>query len=394
MDLAGFRALLEPEGRDLLAELPAYDAADPLALAARLRRGHPAELVAAALTQSRLRARARGKFDELAGRLYFTPAGLEQATRAPVAARHAARLRQAGVRRVADLGCGIGGDALAFAAAGLAVLAIDRDPLACAVTVANAAALGLGDRIEVRCADLSGLDVPAGLPGCDAAWCDPSRRDERGRRFDPESWSPPYSWLLELARRLPATGAKLAPGIPHALLPDAAEAEWVSDAGEVKEAALWWGPLSSGAARRATLLPAGASLTGTGDHRRPVGRVGRYLYEPDGAVIRAGLVGELAGTLGARLVDASIAYLTADAHLPTPLAAAYEVSEVLPFSVKRLRSLVRERGIGRIEVKKRGSAVEPEQLRRALRPAGPGSVTIVLTRVAGAPSALIAAPLP
>ena len=388
MDPAGFAALLAPEGQALLAELPAYDTEGALALGGRLRRRHPPELVAAALTQARLRARAVPKFGELASLLHFTPEGLEQATRFSVAKRHAQRYRDAGCRRVADLGCGIGADTLALAQAGLEVLAVDRDPLTCAVAAANAAASGVEARVEVRCADVTAVD----LSGCEAAYCDPARRDGRDggrRRFDPEAWSPPYSWVLALAERLP-TGAKVAPGIPHQALPAGAEAEWVSDGGDVVEAGLWWGPMSSGVRRRATLLPAGATLIGEGSLRPPVGPVGRWLHEPDGAVIRSGLVGELAGELGARVVDETIAYLTTDELAPSAYAASYEVTDVLGFSVKRLRALLRERGVGDVVVKKRGSAVEPQALRRQLRLPGLGpTATVVLTRVAGEPTLLL-----
>jgi hypothetical protein len=120
--------------------------------------------------------------------------------------------------------------------------------------------------------------------------------------------------------------------------------------------------------------------------------VGRYLYEPDGAVIRAHLVAEVAEELDGGLVDPTIAYVTADALRATPYATAYEVTDVLPFGLKRLKALVREREIGVLTVKKRGSAVDPEDLRRRVRPKGPHSATVFLTRISGAPSMLLAHP--
>ncbi|MFH9230102.1 THUMP-like domain-containing protein [Streptomyces lydicus] len=388
-DLDVFAALLAPEGQTLLDELRDHDPADELAAATRLRRDHPAPLVSAALGQARLRQRAAAKFGADAQRMYFTANGVEQSTRATVAAHRAGRLAALGVRSVADLCCGIGGDALALARAGIRVLAVDRDPLACAAARANAAALGLTELIEVRAADVTEVDTA----GWDAVFVDPARRSKvrGGRIFDPEAYSPPLSWAVEAARTAPFAALKIAPGVPHEMLPEDAEAEWISDRGEVKEAVLWFG--TAPGARRATLLPAGDSLLGAGLPDPEAGPVGRYLYEPDGAVIRAHLVAEAAAALDGRLIDPTIAYVTADALRPTPYATAYEITDVLPFNVKRLRALLRERGVGTAVIKKRGSAVEPEELRKRLKLGGGGnSVTIFLTRVAGAPTMLLAQP--
>lgn len=372
---------------------------DPLELTGRLRRSFPAELTAAALTQAMLRRRAVAKFGAAAERMYFTPAGLEQSTRWAVAELRARRYADAGIRRVADLGCGIGGDTIALARAGLAVLALERDPLTATVAAANAAALGLADRVEVRRVDVTTLDLTR--LDVDAIFCDPARRTVHGRRiFDPDGYQPPWTFLRELPARIPATGIKVAPGIPHQLVPDTAEAEWVSDHGEVKEATLWFGPLHSGVARRATVLPAGTSLAdpavadGAAAPTSAIGPVARYLYEPDGAVIRAHLVARLATTIGAHLIDSRIAYLSSDAPVRSPFVAGYQVHEVFPFQLKRLRAELRGRNVGIVTIKKRGSALDPEQLRRQLKPAGAGSIVVILTRIEGRPVVILADPVP
>ncbi|MFF0220652.1 SAM-dependent methyltransferase [Streptomyces sp. NPDC004629] len=405
-DLLPFRSLLTPEGRALLDEVRDTRPGDELAVATRLRRAHPAELVSAALGQARLRQRAAAKFGAAdAGRMYFTPDGVEQATRTSVATYRAARLRDLGVGSVADLCCGIGGDAIAFARAGIRVLAVDRDPLTVEVTRANTAALGLQELIEVREADVTGVDAS----GWDAVFVDPARRGGRtggaargasvtgggratgGRIFDPEGYSPPLSWAVGAASTARTAALKIAPGIAHEAIPDRAEAEWISDGGEVKEAVLWFGTGTPGAVR-ATLLPGPRSLLGRGLPDPEVRSVGRYLYEPDGAVIRAHLVAEVAAELGGGLIDPTIAYVTADELRATPYATAYEITDRLPFNVKKLRALLRERRVGTLTVKKRGSAVEPEELRRKVRPQGPNAATVFLTRVAGAPTMLVGAP--
>ncbi|NGO69444.1 methyltransferase domain-containing protein [Streptomyces sp. SB3404] len=394
MDLDTFGQLLDDEGRQLLRTLEGYRAGDELALATRLRRDHAPDLVSAALTQARLRRRAAAKFGaEDAARMYFTPDGVEQATRARVAAHRAARFAALGVSGVADLCCGVGGDAVALARAGIRVLAVDRSPLACAVARANAEALGVGDLVEVRCAEVAEVDTA----GYDAVFVDPARRGKRGRLFDPEAYSPPLSRAVAAARAVPCAALKVAPGIPHEAVPPQAGAEWVSDEGDVKEAVLWFGVPGEAGTVRATLLPGGHTLLGRGLPDPAPGAVGRYLYEPDGAVIRAHLVAEVAEDVGGRLLDPTIAYVTADEPHPTPYATAYEISDVLPFNVKRLRALLRERGVGVVTVKKRGSAVEPEELRGKLKlnpKRDRGACTVFLTRVAGAPAMLLGSPVP
>lgn len=399
--LAAFTQLLTLAGQRLLAELRDYEPANELVIATKLRRDHPAELVSAALGQARLRQRAVAKFGATdAHRMYFTADGVEQATRASVATYRAQRIAALGVRRLLDVCCGVGGDAIALARAGVRVLAVDRSPLTCAVLRANAEALELTDRIEVRCAAAEELDeaeLASGPQGYDALFIDPARRGGRGRVFDPEAYSPPLSWAVNLAERMPYAALKIAPGVPHEIIPRTAEAEWISVNGDVKEAVLWFGVTPAeeaavGPAVRATLLPEANFLVGTGLPDPEAGPVLRYLYEPDGAVIRSHLVAELAERLDARLIDPTIAYLTADELRPNPYAKAYEITDALPFNLKRLRALLRERGVGTLTVKKRGSPIEPEELRRRVKPQGPHAATVFLTRAEGAPVMLIGQP--
>ena len=389
--LSAFASLLTDQGRALLDEVRNTEPAQELAVATRLRREHPAELVSAALGQARLRQRAVVKFGAAdAGLMYFTPNGVEQSTRASVAAYRARRFQELGVRSLADLCCGIGGDAIALARAGIRVLAVDRDPLTAAVARANADALGLGELIEVREADVTEVATAA----YDAVFVDPARRGGRGRVFDPEAYSPPLSWAARTALEVPLAALKIAPGIPHETVPAEAGAEWISDSGDVKEAVLWFGTGEAGSVR-ATLLPGPRTLVGRGLPDPRVRPLGRYLYEPDGAAIRAHLVAEVAEELdGGGLLDETIAYITADSLKDTPYATAYEITDQLPFGVKKLKALLRERGVGVLTVKKRGSAVEPEELRRKVKPQGPNSATVFLTRVKGAPTMLLGHPAP
>ncbi|MFI7428613.1 methyltransferase domain-containing protein [Micromonospora sp. NPDC049836] len=401
MDLEQLAALRTPEGSAALDAAARVAGGDPLAAAAALRSaGLPAGLAAAALTQAELRRRAVGKFGPAAAGMFLTRPGLEQATRRVVADRRAARLRAAGVGTLADLGCGLGADALAAARAGIRVYGVEADPVTAAMAAANAEAAGLAELFTVECGDATAFDVTR----VEAVFCDPARRRAgTGRRvFDPNAYAPPWDFVTGLAERVPYTVVKVAPGLDHALIPAGAEAEWVSVDGDLVEAALWCGALAE-VPRRATVLRekvsgAGAApvrqLTGSGAEAAPVGPTRRFLYDPDPAVVRAHLVAELAGTLGGNLADPSIAYLYADQARPTPYARCLELTDVLPFSLKRLRALLRERRVGRVEILKRGSALEPERLRRDLRLAGDDSTSVVLTRVAGAPTVLLGRPVP
>jgi SAM-dependent methyltransferase len=383
------------EGERLLAHAAqawADHPGDPVRVASVVRRLEPdAEKAAAATTQVQLRERAVVKFGDAAASMFFTPDALEQATRTRVADHRAARLAAAVPGgSVIDLGCGIGGDLLAFARAGLVAAGIDQDPVRVAMAEANLAALGLPGAVLVG--DATTVDTS----GFDAAFADPARRGGRGRVFDVEGWTPPWSWVLDLltGRSL----VKVAPGIGHDLVPPGVEAEWVSDGGEVKEAVLW-SPRLSTTDRRATVIGAGGLATLTDEDLPEVGgpgsdvrEVGAYLYEPDGAVIRAGLVTAVAAGVDGGLVDAHIAYVTSDASFRTPFARGYRVVEHLPYREKQLRAALHARGIGRLAIKKRGVQVVPEELRKRLALKGDNEGTLVLTRAAGQGTALLVEP--
>lgn len=391
MEIDTFRALLAPEGQRLLAEAERLVATGMAALTAltRLRRVASPPLAAAAWEQATLRRRADagGKFAR-AAEMYFTRDALEQATGETIARYRAGRYAPFGP--VADLACGIGGDALPLAAAHL-VLAVDRDPLRLAMLRENARVCGVAGRVLPVRADLERF----ALPRVDALFCDPGRRNAEGRRvFSVADYQPSLAQILRWRTMIPALGVKVSPGIVREEwpAPDRAEVEFISEGGALKEAALWFGPLQR-AERRATLLPSGATLVGAGPiSPGPIAPPSRFLYEPDPAILRAGLVDRLAGQLGAAQLDPDIAYLTADNLTATPFARAYRVEETLPFSLKRLVSRLRERDAGEVTVKKRGSPLDTDRLARQLRGRGARSLIVVLTHVQGRSYALICTP--
>ncbi|HLP23453.1 MAG TPA: class I SAM-dependent methyltransferase, partial [Microbacteriaceae bacterium] len=356
--------------------------------------GHSAELVSAALTQSRLRGRARAKFGDFAERMLFTEAGLEQASRLRVAAVHAARIRshRGGV---VDLGCGIGGDALAFAAAGLSVLAVDADEVTAAFAAVNLAPF---PEARVECENAQDSDIPSDW----AVWLDPARRtvDRFGqsqRIFDPASYSPSLTWAFELGARHPI-GIKLGPAIDRDALPQSlgshpVETQWVSIDGDVVECALWSGGLARENVRRSALVlddSGAAELTASDDLPDvELGELGAFIYEPNGAVIRARLMPLVADELGARLISPSIAYLTGDEPKSSRFASGFRVVDVFPADERTLRRELAARDIGQLEIKKRGWDGDPAALRKKLALQGAASATLFMTRIAGRHRAIL-----
>ncbi len=389
--------LLTPEGRALLDALPAYDQDDIFSLTSRLRgEGHSPELVSLALTQARLRQKAREKFGDFAAAMFFTAAGLEQSTRLSVGVHHGARLRDAGATHVVDLGCGIGADSLAMAGLGLRVTSIETDAETAAAAVANLAPFP-----EANVLTGDGLAIGLAELGADAIWLDPARRDSTGRRLkNPEQWSPKLSVAIEIASRYPAAGIKVAPGIAHGLCPGDSHTQWISHDGDLLEAVIWLGAAAPTAGRSALVLRGNHSFTFESGADRadqdlapvPPAELGEYICEPDAAIIRCGGIARLCAEYGLSPVSANIAYLSGDCPA-TPLITRFRVREVLPLEVKTLRKALRSAGITRLEIKKRGTDTDPEALRRKLalrkQPGGKDGV-LILTPILGRHRAVLA----
>ncbi|NYF12945.1 hypothetical protein HDC34_001239 [Pseudoclavibacter sp. JAI123] len=385
-------ALLTPEAMTLLDDAPAVaSSADALALVTRLRAagGSPAT-VAAVVTQAKLRRRALAKFGPFAERMLFTDAGLQQATRLQVAAHHADRFRRAGAVSVADLGCGIGADSMAFASLGLEVTAYDLDEVTAAIAAHNLAPF---PNAEVKHGRAEEVD----LGRFDALWFDPARRTTSGgstaRHFDPSDWSPALDFVFAAGRERP-TGVKLGPGIDHSYLPEDAETQWVSSGGDLVEATVWMHDAARAGIRRSALVigkQGATELTSSEDvHDAEVGELGAVLYEPDPAIIRARLIGDLARSLEATMISESIAWMTADTFAPSPFASAFSVREVLPLHVSSLKSELRKRDIGVLEIKKRGVDIDPAEFRRRLVLKGASSAVLILTRIGDKRVAILA----
>jgi SAM-dependent methyltransferase len=404
MERQDFVELMTPQGQALLGSVDYESKTDVVKMVSRLRaEGHAPALVAAVLTQAKLRHRARAKFGEFAQRMLFTEPGLEQASRLLVAALHANRFRQAGITKIADLGCGIGAESLAMASIDLEVSAFDIDELTAAVATYNLLPF---ENAKVELADVTKLD----LTKFDGLFFDPARRELTGaaraqavRKFDPASFSPNFDWVVEQCVQHVdgtnrAAGIKVGPGHPHEGIPEQAEAQWVSIDGDLVELGLWFGAAARPGVKRAALL-----IDATGKHEilselgeqehAPLGELQDFVYEPDNAVVRSHLIGELAKDLSLHSFSAGIAYLTSAEQIVSPWLKGYRVLENLTFDRKKLKARLRELNIGVLEIKKRGADIVPEQLRKELALKGSESATLIVTRVGEAHRVLICQPL-
>jgi hypothetical protein len=407
--------LLTAQGQELLARLaepsgtgPGGAASSPLALAERLRREYPADLVAAAMAQQELRQAAAAKFSR-AAQMLFTRAGYEQSSSEAIARYRAGRLKSA--RRIADLCCGIGGDLIALAAAS-EVLAVDRDAAHARLALHNAAVYGEAGRVAAVVADVRDVS----LAGVDAVFIDPARRSGPGtasagqaHRYKAGFSEPPLEWCTALASQVEAVCIKAAPGLPEDQVPPGWEAEFIAESRDLKEAVLWSPGLATASQvsppdgapgpRRATVLapseagraPRYDTLVAHPGAPVPLREPGEYLLDPNPAVTRASLVEDLARVLGddTAKIDPQIAFLTLDRNVQTPFARTLRVIHSAPWNEKQFAKRLRELGIGAVDIRRRGLAGDVDQIRRRLKLSGKTRATVVITRVSDKPWGLI-----
>ena len=360
---------------------------DLLEVITDLRSRYDPSLASAIAETAMLRISARSKFPN-ADLMLFDRAGLEQATPQPIAHHRLTRLDRGDHNRIVDLGCGLGGDALAFTRLA-PTLGIDSEPNRLRLAVHNCSVAGgpypfhplLGDVMTVAPFHAS------------VVFADPARRSGGRRLRGLDSYLPPVGALIERWKPFAEIMAiKVAPGIEDEEIPTGASVEWVSLDGQLREAVIWLGGGDEPGVRRATVLPSETTITGPEPDDISVTPIGRYLHEPDDAVVRAGLVRCVAEQIGATMIDPDIAYLTSDAPAEGPLVSSYRIDEVMPFNLKRLRSRLAELDVGVVTIKKRGSPITPEELRPRLRLRGSRTATLILTRTPDGPLVAIGLP--
>ncbi len=389
MNREEFLQLLSKEGQSLLAQIDYSTKLDIVKTITTLRaQGHDPALIAIALTQAKLRKRAEAKFGEFSQRMFFTEDALEQASRLQVAALHANRFKQANITQIADLGCGIGAESLAFASLDLKVSAYEIDEVTSAIAAYN---LAIFENVEVKNEDVTKLD----LTKQEALFFDPARRNSKARLFNPQDFAPNFNWVIEQAKQKPS-GIKLGPGHPHNQIPEEAEAQWVSVEGDLVELSLWFNETKRPEVKRSALLitkDAKHELkTNEKEEPAPTGELGQYIHEPDNAVIRSHLINLLAEQTNTHTIDPNIAYLSSNEKQDSPWLKSYKVIKELPFDRKQLKAHIKQNDIGTLEIKKRGADITPEALRKELSPKGPNKATLIITRIGDAHKALFVEP--
>lgn len=387
LSLGDIAFLRSERGSQCLDEYAHSEVSDSntLPLLSALRKSLTRAEASAVLTTLRLRKNAEPKFPRFAGDMLFTEAGLQQASH-PLVRRYRAGLVES--RDTLDICCGIGSDSLAFAAAGKQVLGLDIDAVRIAIARHNAAAMGVDVAFQV-------VDAARAMPhGYHCIFFDPGRRDRQGRRIrHVEHYQPP----LSLVRSWQADEIliKLSPAVDlRQLASYGGQVEFISTNGQLTEALLWL--------HRPAAPPCATLLTDTGEHHLTASRAATtkiaspkaWLFEPDPAVLRAGLVQALARQLNAAMLDATIAYLTMARRAETPWGRYWKILDWMPFQLKRVRRYLIERGVGRVTVKKRGFAMSPEALIARLRLRnGDEERVLVATRHRGKPIIVVCAPL-
>ncbi|MGD9933649.1 MAG: hypothetical protein AB7T37_08000 [Dehalococcoidia bacterium] len=384
MDIQRARYLVSDRGRDDLRSVAGAPAADPVALSTRLRASHEPFVAAALGEQLSLRARASSRIDDPDTWLY-TASGLQMMTHPLVAQRRAHRLATLGFA-IADLTCGLGGDLRALAETPGPTFGLEQDGPTALLAAAN---VPRGTVIRGDAARPP-LDV-----GYLAIVLDPSRREGGSREPDPASFSPPWATSLGLAAGASAAVLKGPPGIKDRDIPPAAEVEFVQVGRSLRESALWFGGDAVPGLRRAVHLPSGSTIESTApeapDATLPVGS---FVLDPESCVTRAGLVRHLAAQVGASLLDHHVAYLTASNATSSPLAAAFEVLDVIPFGVRALKSHLRSRHWRPEEIRRRAFPIEPDELRRLLGKIEGDPVALLCTTLAGKRTVIVARKTP
>ena len=372
-----------PQGQKLLQHASETEG-DELAVLTHLRKTYPPEHCRIIVHLLNLRKHAQTKFTH-AKDMVFDREGLEQSSGETIAQYRAKRYQS--FTQIADLCCGIGGDAIPLAH-NAKVITADINPNRLAITRHNAHVYNVAHNIHPICTDVSKW-----IPPCEAIFMDPGRRQNNRRLYALSDYHPSVN-LEHLQSITPNIGIKVAPGLPESDIPPYGEVEFISESGNCKEAILWFGHLQTHTTRRATLLPQGHTLVYRQTPKADVHPPGAYIAEPDNAVVRAHLIDQLAHDLNAWKLSSDVAYLSANHPIRSPFVTCYTIQEILPFNLKHLQKYLSTRKIGRLDIKKRHFPLTPEALRAKLKLKGDGWLILFLTRINDHPTVIVCNPLP
>ncbi len=383
-----YQWLASAEGAEHLAAATTLRAngISDLKIGETLREHLEPERAALVLTQLDLRERAQGKFTR-ADDMLFTRAGLEQSTSEPIATYRARRL--AGYPRILDLCCGIGGDLIALAGLGAKITAVDRDAVHLLLAEHNAKVYHPNADITYLHMNVEDVELDTG----DAVFIDPARRRESGHRTGVHS-EPSVEWSVSLAERVAAVGIKTAPGIPDEMIPAGWELEMIALDSNLKEAVMW-SPGLARSTRTATVVDGANITTLTEVPGEPVPVRGvetsDWLHDVNPAVTNAGLVEDLARSIGAERIDTEIGFLVSKNQINHPMVTNWRVLDVLPWHEKRIRQVIRELDIGPIDIRRRGLPGDVPGITKRLRGKGSRRALIAMTRMQNVPTAIICA---
>ena len=355
---------------------------DPLRIQKRLRERFPDNAVRLALTLAELRNKTARRGFPHSERIWFDRTRLEQATAWPVAVHKAARFSG----RTYDFCCGAGVDALALAERA-EVVALDVDPLACLLTELNAELFGARDRIEIRQQPVEEFTARDGL-----LHVDPDRRQGAvGRAVRVEDYVPSIESLRHYTREFPGGAIKVSPAANFGGKFEDVEIELVSLHGECKEATIWFGSLADAQTWRATALPSGATIAGDPLAAEPtLAALGRYLYDPDPALVRAGLIDLFCEEAGIARLDLAEEYLASDVLVQSPFTTAFRVLAELPNNERTLKRTLRAMGAGVLEIKARRLPIDIMRLEKTLPRDGDRPLVVLFCRIAAKSRIVIA----
>ncbi len=357
----------------------------PLNRMEQIRKEYPELPLSDLLNHFELQKRGRARFED-AEKMVFTAKGLEQSSSEVMGKYHVRRAGKAAV--IADLCCGIGGDLMYLAENRKQVYAVDldADTLLCAryncrkwtnIKYYQQAAETFQQKVHL-------------------IYADPDRRPQGNRKISPEEMQPTLRQLVELYFHKELCGGmliKLAPVLNYRKVEKEyfgnrghyAEArcswEFISENGTVKEILLCLGDQASAVKRQAVLLPSGQILSGSGSEEVAVSGWQPFIFEPDNAIIRAGLVQKLGVELGYQLLDQHLALLTGNEAVSETFGKLYRLSEVLPFNRKLLQKYLREKGIGELVIKTRGFPDTTEKLHKQFQLRGSGKMIMLIVRL-------------
>ena len=382
LPMSEFDFLVSSQGSHILEQLANENLGDSLAILTRLRKTLSREQASAVLSQVRLRQKAVDKFGADAARMFFTDTALQQASDPLI--RHYRATHVSGQSGL-DLCCGIGSDTMAFGAIGANVLGIDIDPTKIEIARYNTNVLDI-DNAHFQVGDATEYESGS----IDFVFFDPARRDASGRRIHHVAdYIPPLSTVYRYDAQ--QIIVKLSPGVDLSELERyPGLVEFISVDGDLKEALLW---LNHTGRRRATRLQDKKVMHWEADLQPNVaiGEPQAWLVEPDPALIRAGMVQAAAEQFDGMMLDETIAYFTTQHKPQSDWVRAWEILDWMPFNLKKMRAYLRDRNVGHVTVKKRGSPLTPDELIRKLKLKGEHSCTLILSRYAGQPIVMICA---